>query len=235
MFLWGIITSIFWAIVVAVVLWVLCAYAGKLVISGYRMSVPRHLICFVIAIPTVILLVIFFLCNKAHRIVQYVDTEITKVMLADGRFTEQLNKQFDKTSSEVDTEELTDYLADNFTKNISSGYPMLSRFADLDKLIANEDLKKKLKAMPNNQAEISKIQQIVQTATGSFTAGIKIKIKSVRRKICIALILLQVIPFGIVFYSASKYRNSVSMGYKCNPNNHRPHVARRNNHRNRHK
>ena len=49
MIIWGIISSIFWAIAVAALLWVVCAFAGKLVNSSYSMSVPQHLVCFVIA------------------------------------------------------------------------------------------------------------------------------------------------------------------------------------------
>ena len=213
MFFWGIITSIFWAIVISIVFWVLCAFTGKLIHVGYRMSAAQHLICFVIAIPTVILLIMFFMCNKANRAVQQVNTEITKVLMADAHFTGQLNRLINSTSSTADAEELTDYLAENFSQNISTEHPILQQFVDTKKLLENTGLKEKLSSISANVADTGRIQQIVQAAIGSFTAGIQSKIKSVRRKSVLAVILLQMIPFGIVFYRASNYRTPANYEY----------------------
>jgi low affinity Fe/Cu permease len=194
MIFWSIITGLFWALVIAIVLWILCAYAGKLVNPSYSMNLLQHLLCFAIAIATTILLSMFFLCNKADRIVQRVDTEIAKVLASDRHFQELLKNQKNGTAG---TEQLTDYVTENFSKKILSEYPILKRFASFENIIGNEQL-----------------------TVDSFTAGIRAKIKSVKRKVLITLILLQALPFGITFYRASKHRSFASAEYNYESNSY---------------
>ena len=48
MIIWSFVTVIFWTIVVAAILWILCARAGKLINKKYSMNVVLHFVCFVI-------------------------------------------------------------------------------------------------------------------------------------------------------------------------------------------
>ena len=206
MLVWGIITGIFWAVVIAAALWVLCAFSGKLVNMNFRMTAFLHVLCFVIAVPTIILLFVVFTCNKLHRLVGKVDSGIAKILLADGKFVDRLQQEINQASSTKDTNELTEYIAENFSGKISSEYPMLEKYANMDQLLKNIDLNKQLSGITKGMADVGKVQQIVLTATGSFTDGIRSKIKKVRRKALIAAILLQTVAFGVVFYRAGKYQ-----------------------------
>jgi len=114
MVIWGIITSIFWALVIAIVLWILCAFSGRLVNSAYRMPALLHLLCFAVAVPTVVLLAVVFSCNKVLRKVAKMDAGIAKVLMADGKFVDQLRQQINQASTTKDAGKLTDYLAGNF-------------------------------------------------------------------------------------------------------------------------
>ena len=210
MIIWGIISSIFWAIVVAALLWVSCAFAGKLVNSGYSMSVPQHLACFVIAVPTVILLFVFFMCNKVNRMVERVDTSVAKYLLADSKFVEQLQRQINQASQTADADGLTNYLADNFSDRIISEYPMLKKYVDVSQILEKTNLSEQISNLSQGVDAAGNLQQIVQATAGGFTKGIKTKVKSVRRKLLIAVILLQVIPFGVAFYNASNYRSAAT-------------------------
>jgi predicted PurR-regulated permease PerM len=67
MFLFGILSSIFWAVVVTIILWVLCAFSGKLVNASYSMPALLHLLCFAVAVPTIVFLVVDQLCRQITR------------------------------------------------------------------------------------------------------------------------------------------------------------------------
>ena len=210
MFIFGIITSIFWALLVAVVLWVLCAFSGKLVNTGFRMSALQHVLCLVVAVPTVILLVIVFTCNKLNRLVSKADDGIAKVMMADGRFVERLTRQI---ASKPDTEALTDFLAGEFAESVSSEYPMLGKYIDVNKLANNLNIDKQLQDISKGVDASKAALQIVKTSTGKFTEGVSKKIKSARRKALIALLLLQALCFGAALYKAGTYRNVSSVKF----------------------
>jgi len=214
MFFLGIVTSIFGALVLAVILWVLCAFSGRLVNLNFRMTVLHHCVmCITIAIPTVVLLTVFFLFGKAGQMVTQAETGIAKVMLADEQFTNQMRGKIDQTSSTTDAEVLTDYLAQKFIGSVSSEYPMLVKYVNMADLLEKSDIKRQMSGILQgvNLADIEKTQQVVQTAVGSFTKGIRSRINSVRRVTLIAVILLQIIAFGAVFYRAGKYRHSARL------------------------
>ena len=181
MLILGIIASIFWALVVAVVLWVVCAFSGKLINKGFRMPLPQHLFCLAVAVPTVVLLAVVFTCNKLNRQVDRVNSVIVKTMTA-GR---QMNMQ------NID--------AGNITNVISSEYPMLRRFIDADNLNVENIA----------QGDIAS----VQLAAESFTSGIRSRIKSTRRKALVAVVLLQAVVFGAVFYMAEKHSRPARSNY----------------------
>lgn len=210
MFLFGIIASIFWAVVVTAFLWVLCALSGRLVNSSFRLSGLLHLLCFVVAVPTVVLLVIVFTCNKLNRLVTKVDDSIASVMMANGRFVEQIKRQIEAKPNE---EVLTELLAGEFTENISSEYPMLGKYIDVDNLANNLNIGKQLQDISKGVDTGKATLQIVQSAAGKFTEGVHKKIKSARRKALITVVLLQVVAFGVVFYRAGKYSNPTQTNY----------------------
>ena len=216
MIIWSIITSIFWAVIVAVVLWVLCIFSGRMVNSMYSAGVAQHVICFLVAIPTIILLVVFFLCNKANRTVERVDEGIAIALETNARFMEQLSGQINRAASTADTDELTEYIAENVSESILSEYPILKRYLDIDKFLENADLKDKLSDVSGNLSNADKLQLVIQAAVSSFTDGIRSKIKSVRRKMLIYVVILQLVSFGAVFYSASKYRSPSTYNYESN-------------------
>jgi len=196
MIIWEIITNIFWALVITIVLWILCAFTGKLVNLNYRNSVTIHLVCLVIAIPTVILLTMFFTSSKVNR----VEASVTKLLLADESFT-------NKIGGVANTNELVEFDSSNFSDRIASEFPMLRRYMNTDKLLENIDISNL------SQAEI------VQAVATGFTKSMKDRVKSTRRKILIAVVLLQAIPFGITLYKASQYRSPrrLQAGYYRNP------------------
>jgi predicted PurR-regulated permease PerM len=185
MFILGIIASIFWALVVAVILWVLCAFSGKLINKGFSMSLPQHLFCLAVAVPTVVLLAVVFTCNKLNRQVERANSMIVRTMTAGG----QMNLQ------NID--------AGNITSLISSEYPMLRRFIDADEL---------------NVENIA--QGDMQLAAESFTSSIRSRIKSTRRKALIAVVLLQAVVFGAVFYMAGKSSRPARSNYLYDPNDY---------------
>jgi len=211
MFLFGIITSIFWALTITVILWVLCAFSGRLVDSGFRMSTLQHVLCFMVAVPTVVLLVVVFTCNKLNRLVSKVDDNIVKTMMADGRFVEQINRQI---ASKGNTKVLTEYISETLSDNISSEYPMLRKYIDTDKLADNLNIGDMVQSVDAGKETI----RVMQLASEKFTAGIRSKIKSARRKALIAVILLQAICFGVALYKAGTYHNAASsvMFYESN-------------------
>ena len=209
MFLWGLITNIFWALVIAIMLWVVCAFSGKIVNSSFRMSALLHLLCFAVAVPTIVLFTVIFTCNKANRMVTKAETTVASLLMVDNQFVDQFRRQINTVSSTADTDELTKYLAENFSDRISSEYPVLEKYLDAGQLLQNVDLSKQLAGFTQNSdgLDVGQIQKILQEVVSSFTKGIRSKITSVRRNIWIAVILLQAVSFGTVFYRASKYHN----------------------------
>jgi len=216
MIFWGIIISIFWALIVAALLWVLCAFVGRLVNSGFRLPALLHLLCFAVFVPTVVLLVIFFTCNKLNRMVSKVENSIAKVMMDDGRFVERLTRQI---TSKAGEDTVTDLIAGEFAENVSSEYPMLEKYIDVNKLANNLDVSKQLQDISKGVDAGKVALQIVQSSTGKFTEGVRKKIKSARRKALITVVLLQAVAFGVVLYRASKYRKV----------SHSAHYSRKNN------
>ena len=209
LFILGIFSSIFWAVIIAILLWVLCFFAGKILNPNFTMSIIQHLVSFVIAIPTIILLVVFFMCNKAHRMVEKVDTTVANILMTDLKFTDRLQTQITKASKTGDADDLTDYLADNFSEKIASENPMLKKYIDVNQILKKTDLGEQISELAQGGNVVAITQQIIQTTASSFTSGIKSKIKSVRRKMLFITIFLQAIPFGIVLFSASKHQNPV--------------------------
>ena len=192
MFILGIIASIFWALVVAVVLWVLCAFSGKLINKGFSMSIPLHLFCFAVAVPTVVLLAVVFTCNRLNRQVTSANNMIVRTMTSGG----QMNLQ------NID--------ADNISNVISSEYPMLKRYIDADELANN------LNIGDIAQGNIA----TVQLAAEKFTSSIRSRIKSTRRKALIAVVLLQAVVFGAVFYMAGKHSRPARSNYLYESNDY---------------
>jgi len=206
----GILTSILGALVSAVILWILCALSGRFINPHFRMTVLHHCItCVVIAIPTVVLMTVFFLCGKAIRIVAQIDTGITKVMMTDGKFVDQLYRQINKTASTADTEAITDWLTQYLAENISSEYPILEKYIDRADLLDKSEIKIQLSGIlqGTNKADVGNVQQLIQAAISGVAKNIMSKIRSVRRMALGAVILLHFIAFGSVFYRAVKYRN----------------------------
>lgn len=215
MFLWGIITGIFWAIVITIVLWVLCAYTGRLVNSSFRPTIVHHLICLVIAIPTIILLSVVFTLNKVNRIALQVDTYIGETLSNNQKFVKQLQQQINQAVSTSDTEDLTEYLTQNYSENILEEYPMLGKYLDTENLQKSLNIEKQISGISQN-AGVNQIQKVIQSTASNVTGGIRSKIRSVRRKALIAVVLLQAIAFGVVMYQANKYRKPSNFSYYSN-------------------
>jgi len=223
MFLGGIITSIFWAIVLAILLWILCAFSGRLVNVRFRMTPLLHVLCFVITIPTVVLLVVAFTCNTINRKITQMETDVAKILIADRVFVEQLQRQITLALSSSDTGKLTNYLAENFTGRISSEYPIL-KYLDVTQLLEKTDVGKTVSGFFQGAdatgVSIGKVQQVVQEAVGRFTDVVRSKVKKVRQTVLIATILLQAIAFGAVFYRASRYRSPVQSSFPDRSNDY---------------
>ncbi|MCL2073980.1 MAG: hypothetical protein FWH18_08670 [Marinilabiliaceae bacterium] len=208
-FILGILSSVIWALLFAILLWVLCFFVGKIVNVNYTMAILQHLVCFVIAIPTVIFLFLFFTSNKANKMVAKVETAVTNILIADTKFVDKLQQQIGKASKTGDTDDLTFYLADNFSEKIATENSTFKKYIDVDKISKNSDLSKHIYDL----AKEGNVDKIIQATASSFTKDIKKKIKSIKRKMLLITIFLQIIPFGVVIYSASKYRNPVHSTY----------------------
>ena len=205
MFFFGIITTILASIFFALVLWVLCAFSGRLVRKNFRMTILHHFImCFAIVIPTVILLAIVFSCSKANNTVTQVETGVAGIMMVDEQFAGQLQEQAGQTSSAATAELLTNHLAQNFNEKILSEYPILGKFININSLLEKSDINRQLSGILQDVdlADVVKKQQLIQTAITGFTKNIRSKIKSVQRTALLAVILLQVVAFAVVFYRA---------------------------------
>ena len=211
------ISSVFGAIIFAVLLWVLCAFAGRLVNSSYRMPPLLHLLCFAVAVPTVVLLVVVFMCNKVIRKVADVDAGIAKVLMSDGKFVDRLRQEINQAATTKDAGELTDYLAENLSDRISSEYPAVGKYVDVNQILEHTDLDKRISQLSQGASDVDagKVQEMVQAVAGRFTEGIRARIKSVRRKALLPVLLLQAVAFGVVFYRASKYRSPAQKDYAC--------------------
>ena len=104
MVVWGIITSIFWALVISSVLWTLCAFAGRLVNANYQTPVVMHLFYFLIAIPTAILLFVFLTSGRVNRMVDKVDANVDfseYLILKKYADTNQILKNGSLSSTEI--------------------------------------------------------------------------------------------------------------------------------------
>ena len=216
MIIFGFISSIFWALLIAIGLWVLCAFSGKFINAGYQMKPLLHLLCFAVFVPTVVLLAVVFTCNKVNRLVDKVDSGITSVLMADGKFVDQLRQQISQASMTKDAENLTDYLAENFSDKITSEYPMLRKYVDVDQILEKTDLGKQISNLSKGATDVGagKAQAMIQAAAGGFTKGVKAKIKAARRKALISVIVLQAIAFGVVMYKAGNYRSPTRSNYR---------------------
>jgi len=206
MFIWGFITSIFWAIVVAVVLWILCAFAGRLVNSNYRMSLLLHLLCFVVAVLSVVLLTVVFTCGKINSKLVEAEAGIAKLMMADGKFVDRLRWEINQASSTKNTEELTNYFTENFSEKISSEYSIVGKYMDMNQILRKTDFAKQISRLTPGDIDTGKAQAIVQAAAGEFSKGIRSKVKSVQRMALTTFIFLQGVAFWVVFYKAGRYR-----------------------------
>ena len=220
MIVWGIISSVFWAIAGVMFLWVLCAFVGRFVNQSYRMTTVLHLVCFVVAVPTVVLFFAFFTCGKVNRIVNRVDASIVKILMTDGKFVEQLQRQISQASQTADVDGLTDFIADNFSDKIASEYPMLKKYMNENQILDNMDLSKQISNISQGANAVEGTQQLVQASVSGFTKGIKAKVKSTRRKMLITVILLQAIPFGVTLYKANSYRSAATSSYIYDTDNY---------------
>jgi len=226
MFFWGIFTSIFWALVIAVVLWILCAFSGRLVNPNYRMPLLLHLLCFAVAVLSIIFLTIVFTCNKINHAVTEVDTGIAKLMMADGKFVNGLRQEINQTSSTKDNDELTVYVAKKISEKISSDYSFVGKYVDVNQILKKTDFGKQTSQLTQGDISDEKTQEILQVAAGEFTKGIRMKINSVRLTMWIFIIALQSIAFGTVFYMAINYRKPTNSAHYRKRNINRKHHYR---------
>ena len=210
------------ALVIAIVLWIMCAFSGKLVHTGFRMRASLHLLCFVVAVFTVILLFVFFTCNRVIRMVERVDTGVVKMLMADTKFVEQLQRQISQASKTADVDDLTDYLADNFSGRIASEYPMMAKYLDVNQILKNTALSEQISSLSQGADTAEKMQLIVLATAEGFSKSIKAKVKSVRGRMLVFVIILQAIPFCMAFYSASRYRSQArpKSGYEYDSNDY---------------
>ena len=202
--LWGILTSIFWALVITVLLWVICAFAGKMINASFRMEVRHHLLCFVIAVPTLILLTTAFTLGKAARLVTTIDTKITQTLVNNKQFINQLELQITSAISNSDTEGIKEYIADNFMANVADNYPMLKKRLNLDDIIGSNNITALIEE--NAQSQNINYTQIVGSIVTGFTKNIRHSINMIRLKALITVLVLQLIVFGIMIYKADRYR-----------------------------
>ena len=213
MFIWGIITVLFGALFVAIILRILCAFSGRIVNSNYRIPKLLHLLFFAVAVPTVTLLIVVFTCNKINRTIERVDTIVAKFLMADGKFVDQLRRLINQVSTSNDVEELTDYLSENFVNRISAEHPIVVRYVDVNKLLEKTDLGKKISSLLQGgdmvDVGVEMMQQLVQTVSSWLTKGIKAKIKAVQLKAFFTVIILQSIAFGAVMYSACRFHKKI--------------------------
>ena len=177
-----------------------------------------HLLCFVVAVPTVVLLVSVFVCNKADRLVTKAEDFVSENMIADGKFVEQVRKQMEQAKSQTDEGDLNEYLSENYSEKITKEFPIFSRFLNTDNLSENKDIEKKISDISKETGgfDTGKAKRLVQATVGSYTKSIRQKIKSVRRKALIGFILLQLVCFGTVFYKAGKYQSPSMQYYESN-------------------
>ena len=202
MIIWGFFVSLFWAFVIAVILWVLCAYLGKIINSKSRMPKLLHLLCFAVFLPTVLLLFVFFTCNRINRALERFESGIAKVLVADGLFVDQLNRLINQSTSSKNVDELSNYLADIFFNRISSEYPIVGRHVNVNKLTEKIELGKHITTFL--QDGNVKVQQLIKTAASWLTKGIKIKIRAFQLNVLIIIMILQAIAFGVVMFRAGK-------------------------------
>jgi len=225
MFIWGLITGIFWALVVAIILWVLCAFSCRFLNPEFRMSALLHLLCFAITIPTVVLLTMIFACNKVNRMVNQVEISIYKLLIADEEFVEKLSRQFNQTQPANDLEKATVLLTENFYDKLSSEYPLVGKFTDVNQILKKENFSEGIfSASINANTALEKAKKAIQFFTGSIMNDIRLKVNSIRFKSLITIILLQTIAFGTVFCKAFKYRAPArSRYYKQRKENYKKH------------
>ncbi len=205
MILWWIVTSGFWALIITVVLWLLCALVGKLINPSFRPTVVHHLICLIVAVPTVILLTMVFMLHKADRLVTKGETYAASILANNSQFVNQLQQQINQAVSTSDTENLSEYLTENYSKSITAEYPLAGKYIDTETVSKRMNLKEQLSGISKG-ASVGQVQQFIQATATGFTSGIHSKIKSIRRKSVIAVLLLQAVAFGILIYQAGNYR-----------------------------
>jgi len=218
----GIIAGFFGAIAITIALWILCAFSGRFVNPHFRMKALLHFLCFVVAVPTLVLLIVVFTCNNAIRTVAKIETIVCKLLIDDEKFVDGLNGEIVQTSTTKDTGKLTDYIAGNFFDRITSNYPIVSKYVNVKKIMKNSDLSRQLiDAISNGDSGIVISQKLIQVVVKSITFSIRSKIKSVRRTSLFAVLLLQAIAFGTVFYRASRYRSPIRPNYHYESNDNR--------------
>jgi len=209
MILISFLSIVFWALIIAIALWVLCAYVGRLVNPSYRLPALMHLLCFGVAVCTVVLLSVVFTLNKVNKFVK--NNTIVKILMDDKGFIKQLNQQIENANSITDTEKINDYIAQNIADNISNEYPILGKLVDVKKLQDNIDIKQLTGT--SQITDVNMALQAVQKTTTSYVNKITSTIKSARRKALIPVILLQLIVIGTIFYKADKYRSPAQSNY----------------------
>ncbi|MDR0864615.1 MAG: hypothetical protein LBO74_06750 [Candidatus Symbiothrix sp.] len=101
-------TDFLLALLLSVILWVACAYFGKLFSSKFQLSVIQHLVCLVVAVISCICLFTVF---KMNRLNGYLD-----------------NIQVMVTESVQQTENVTD--VSDLTEKIKKQYPFVSQLID---------------------------------------------------------------------------------------------------------
>jgi hypothetical protein len=200
----GIILNLFGALVVAIILWILCAFSGRIINSNYRMPKLLHLLCFAVFIPTVIFLFAVFTCGNLIRAVERAETGIVKFLMADGKFVEQVNRLINQTMTTNNVDELTDYLGKNIIIKFSE-LPIVGRYVDVNKLM--KGIAEKISNLLQSRAETgaAKVQQLVQSVVGWLTEDIKAKIRAWRLNALVVVIVFQTIAFGVVMCRAGKF------------------------------
>ena len=210
MLLLGIIATLFGAFVLAIILWLLCAFSGRLVNPNFRMTALQHCVmCLTVAIPTTVLLIVVLSCSIANKMVAQAEASIDRIFMVDDEMLHKIDRKSPSTNAEV----LTDYLTQKLAESISSKYPMLERYVNttclIEKLNITSQLSWKLSGILEgvDVEDIVKTLQLAKTAVSSLIEDIRSKINSAQRMALIIIMLLQAIAFGAVSCRAFKTRS----------------------------
>jgi hypothetical protein len=183
---------VFGALFLTVILWVLCVFVGKMVYSSFRMSILHHCIkFFLVAIPSIILFTVVFVCNGTINKVNKFDNAIVQAIIED----EIRPRQADG---------FAEYVVQKSSSLIKSFMPFGIRFIDIDQLIyelgITDGLSRSIQGI--NLENTERLRQVLHTFISGITNGIRSAIKIIRNIFLAFVILLQFLSFGIVLLLA---------------------------------